>query len=218
MMNHIFAWLIIVSAVWGICQGRSGEVSSAILTSGGETVQLLITLTGAMAVWSGLMAIAEASGLTARIASLLRPVTRRLMPGLREGGEAEQYICLNIAANLLGLGNAATPPGLRAMNAIRRETCPRGTSASADMITFVVLNTASLQLIPTTLLVLRTDAGAAHPTEILPCVWLSSLAALTAGLTMSFILRSIGGNAPKRLSQQPPSRPQKKGVLPHGIF
>lgn len=191
MMNYIFGGLIIIAAVWGIVTGHSAEVATAVLESGGSTVKLLLTVAGAMAVWNGIMAIAEQSELTAHATKLLRPAVRRVMPHLQKGGEAEKYVCMNIVSNLLGLGNAATPLGLKAMQAMRREHGELHGQATSDMMTFVVLNTASLQLLPTTLSVIRTEAGSAAPMEILPCIWLTSLAALTAGLLMCAALRSM---------------------------
>lgn len=198
MMNYVFAGLIILAAVWSIYQGNPAATAQAILRSGGDTVQLLLTVAGAMSVWSGIMAVAEKAGLTEYATRLLRPAIRRLFPGLHKGGEAERYVCMNIVANLLGLGNAATPLGLRAMNAMRDEGLLIGGRAGAEMMTFVVLNTASLQLLPTTLLVLRTEAGAAEPMDILPCIWLSSLAALTAGLLMCTAFRTSAHTFQKR--------------------
>lgn len=189
MMNYLFGGLILIAAVWGICTGHSAEVATAILESGGSTVKLLLTVAGAMAVWNGIMAIAEQSELTTHATRLLRPAVRLIMPNLQKGGEAEKYVCMNIVSNLLGLGNAATPLGLKAMHAMHREHGELRGRATPDMITFVVLNTASLQLLPTTLSVIRTEAGSAAPMEILPCIWLTSIAALTAGLLMCFALR-----------------------------
>lgn len=193
MMNYVFAALVIIAAAWGLCTGNSADVATAILESGSSTVKLMLTVAGAMAVWSGIMAIAEKSELTAHATKLLRPAVRLMMPHLQKGGEAEKYVCMNIMSNLLGLGNAATPLGLKAMHAMSREHGNLRGQATPDMMTFVVLNTASLQLLPTTLLVIRTEAGSVNPMEILPCIWLTSIAALMAGLLMCFALQGISG-------------------------
>lgn len=191
MMNYLFAGLIVLAAVWGICTGHSADVASAVLESGGSTVKLMLSVAGAMTMWNGLMAIADKSELTRHVAVFLRPLLRLVMPGLSKNGRAEKFVCMNIVANLLGLGNAATPLGLRAMEEIRREQGLKNGAASREMMTFAVINTASLQLLPATVLVLRTEAGAANPMEILPCVWLTSAAALTAGLLMCAALRGF---------------------------
>lgn len=188
MMNRLFAVLVLVAVAWSLCTGRSAETAEAVLRSGSGAVELLLTVTGAMTVWSGVMAVAEASGLTRAATWLLRPVVRLLLPGLAKDGHAEQFVCMNIAANLLGLGNAATPLGLKAMRAMREEQRLQRGGASREMMTFVVLNTASLQLLPTTLMVLRSEAGSAAPMEILPCIWLSSLGALTVGMLLCMLL------------------------------
>ena len=111
------------------------------------------------------------------------------MPDLEKGSDAEKYVCMNISANILGLGNAATPPGIRAMKAMASQNrCPDG-RPSGEMVTFAVLNTASVQIIPATVMTLRSAAGSADPGGIMPCVWISSVCALTAGLLVCNVLR-----------------------------
>lgn len=193
MMNYVFAGLILFAAVWGVVTGHSDALASAILTGGSSAVTLILTVGGAMTLWSGIMAIAEKSGLTEYAAKLLRPLLGLLLPGMKKGGEAEKYVCMNVVSNLLGLGNAATPLGLKAMQAMRDEHGVLSGQASPDMMTFVVMNTASLQLLPTTLLTLRAEAGAADPMDIMPCVWVTSAAALTAGLLLCGALRGFTG-------------------------
>lgn len=189
MMNYLFAAMIILAAVWGIFTGRSAEISQSILQSGSSTVQLMLTITGAMSLWNGIMAIAERSELTSHAAVFLGPAVRRLMPDLDKGSEAERFVCMNIISNILGLGNAATPLGLKAMAAMKQKS--HGETATHDMITFAVINTASIQLVPTTLLIMRSQAGSSDPMCIMPCVWLTSIAALGAGLTTCFILKGV---------------------------
>ena len=188
MMNYIFAGLVIIAAIWGVCSGNSSEVATAVLESGSGTVNLMLTVVGAMSLWNGIMAIAEKSKLTEYATGLLRPVIRLIMPNLKKGGDAEKYVCMNVVSNLLGLGNAATPLGLKAMSAMSREHGDLRGRASPEMMTFVVINTASLQLLPTMLLTIRSEAGSSDPMGIIPCVWMTSVVALTAGLLMCFIL------------------------------
>ena len=189
MMNYIFAAMIIIAAVWGIVSGNSADVSSAMLESGISTARLMLTVAGGMTLWSGIMSIAEKSGLTDIIAGIIRPLLRIIMPGLEKGSDAEQYVCMNISANILGLGNAATPPGIKAMKAMASQNrCPDG-RPSGEMVTFAVLNTASVQIIPATVMTLRSAAGSADPGGIMPCVWISSVCALTAGLLVCNVLR-----------------------------
>jgi Uncharacterized membrane protein, required for spore maturation in B.subtilis. len=184
MMNKIFAVLVISAAVWAMASGSQADVAGAILQSGKNTVELMLTVTGTMALWSGILAIAEKSGLTDAAARALRPLLRLIMPGLKKGGDAEKFVCVNVVANILGLGNAATPPGIRAMKAMRSESQLPDGSPSREMVTFAVINTASIQLIPTTVMSLRGAAGSEDPAGILLSVWMTSLSALMAGLLM----------------------------------
>lgn len=187
-MNIVLAVLLIFSFVTAAFTGRMEELSSAALSGCGEAVTLAISLTGMLCLWSGLMEIARRCRLTEKLAVLFRPVTRFLFPTVRQGSAAMSAICMNLSANLLGLGNAATPLGLAAMRELQKEN-PDPATASTPMVTFVVLNTASLQLVPTTCAVLRQQAGSATPMEILPAVWLTGAVALAAALLAERLLR-----------------------------
>jgi Uncharacterized membrane protein, required for spore maturation in B.subtilis. len=182
MMNYIFAAMLMIAAIWGIFSGNGEAVSSAMLQSGISTAELMLTVTGGMVLWSGIMAIAEKSGLTDILAKFIRPLLRLIMPGLEKGSDAEKYVCMNISANILGLGNAATPPGLKAMRAMAEQHRHLNGRPDSEMVTFAVLNTASVQLIPATVMTLRSAAGSSDPGGIMPCIWITSLCALTAGL------------------------------------
>lgn len=187
-MNVILTVLLIFSLVTAAFTGRMEELSSAAISGCGEAVTLVISLTGMLCLWSGLMEIARRCRLTEKLAVLFRPVTRLLFPTVRQGSAAMSAICMNLSANLLGLGNAATPLGLAAMRELQKEN-PDPATASTPMVTFVVLNTASLQLVPTTCAVLRQQAGSAAPMEILPAMWLTGAAALAAALLAERLLR-----------------------------
>ena len=187
-MNVILTVLLIFSLVTAAFTGRMEELSSAAISGCGEAVTLAISLTGMLCLWSGLMEIARRCRLTEKLAVLFRPVTRLLFPTVRQGSAAMSAICMNLSANLLGLGNAATPLGLAAMRELQKEN-PDPATASTPMVTFVVLNTASLQLVPTTCAVLRQQAGSAAPMEILPAMWLTGAAALAAALLAERLLR-----------------------------
>ena len=192
MMNYFFAVIIITASIWGVASGNGDEVSSAMLQSGINSVELMMTVTGGMALWSGIMAIAEKSGLTDAIAVVIRPLLRLIMPGLEKGSDAEKYVCMNISANILGLGNAATPPGLKAMREMAKHNRRLNGNPSNEMVTFAVLNTASVQLIPATVMTLRSASGSSDPGGILPCVWITSICALTAGLLTCRALQMTG--------------------------
>ena len=188
MMNAVLVGMLIFSVVSAAFGGNMEALSAATLSGCGEAVTLVISLTGMLCLWCGLMKIAQQCRLTEAVARLFRPLTRLLFPELPAGSPALQAICMNLSANLLGLGNAATPLGLAAMQELQKLNRQKDTASNA-MVTFVVLNTASLQLIPTTCAVLRQQAGSAAPMEILPAVWLSSVASAAAALTLARLLR-----------------------------
>lgn len=153
-----------------------GEMSSAMLAKSGEAVELVISLCGIICFWSGMMRVAERAGLVKKLAGLLSPIVGFLFKGIEKGGKAAGLITLNLAANILGLGNASTPLGIAAMKAIADEDKNFSKDAAGDdMIMLAVLNTASLQIIPTTAAALRAANGAEKPFDILPCVWIVSV-------------------------------------------
>lgn len=187
-----------LALVFGLLNGRAAEMSSAVLDKAAEAVTLVISLVGIMCLWCGIMRVAEKAGLVRWIAKLLSPLLSFLFKGLDKGGRAAELIALNITANVLGLGNASTPLGISAMQALAQEEQAKG-AATDNMIMLTVLNTASLQIIPTTAAALRAAFGAAQPMEILPCVWIVSVyaAAITvaAAKIMGLISRRRRKNA-----------------------
>ena len=187
MLDFIWGGMMLVSVIFGICSGRQAQITEAVFSGSGAAVTLCISLLGTICLWSGLMRIAEKSGITKAISFVLKPVIRLLFPGLQSGGKAAQYICMNVSANLLGLGNAATPFGLEAMKQLQADN-PDKTTASNHMITFVVMNTASVQLIPTTIAMLRSKYGSTSPMDIIPAVWAASLCSLLVGVTIARLL------------------------------
>ena len=186
MLNKIWAGMIFISIFCAVCTGRISELSQAILSGAGDAVELVISMLGMMCAWTGLMKIADAGGVTALLSRVLSPVLRLLFPDCPLEGPASKAICMNITANLLGLGNAATPMGLAAMRELKKNN-PTDT-ADRSMVMFVVLNTASLQLIPTFLGTLRAQYGSSSPFDIMPAMWIASAASLVVGLTMAKVL------------------------------
>jgi spore maturation protein A len=140
-----------------------------------------------MCLWNGIMKIADAGGLTKALAKILSPITKKLFPDVKPGSEGMKAICMNIAANFLGLGNAATPFGLKAMKEMSDNSLEKKT-ATDSMATFIVINTASIQLIPTTIAVIRLKYGSAAPFDILPCVWISSIITLLCGILFAKLM------------------------------
>ena len=195
MMNVIFAGIILFSFVFSALTGRMPQLSEAAMGQAGEAVTLVLSLTGMLCLWSGLMKIAQESGLTELLSRLLSPVTKRLFKGLRPNGEAVNAITMNLIANFLGLGNAATPLGIRAMCEMAKEQRADG-AATNDMAMFVVVNTASIQLIPATTAMLRMQAGSAAPLDILPATWIASVGSVAAGIVMAGLLASLWRKRP----------------------
>jgi len=188
MMNKIFTFMLLCGIASGAVLGRMDQVSSALLGQCQKAVELSLSLMGSFCLWGGLMAVAQKAGLTKLLAAAFSPVLSRLFKELKADGAAMGAISLNLSANLLGLGNAATPLGIAAMKEMKREQ-RSGDKATDCMALFVVMNTASLQLIPTTTAVLRAAAGSAAPLDILPAVWAASAVSLAVGITAAKLLQ-----------------------------
>lgn len=176
MLNSIWFGMIALSVVCALMTGRLGELSSAVMDGAQTAVELSIFLLGSMCAWLGFLKIAEESGLSRRLARALSPIIGRLFPEYREDEEIQGKISMNLSANLLGLGNAATPLGLAAMKSMAEKNTTD--SPTKGMILFVVMNTASLQLIPVNMAAMRANCGSAAPFSILPQVWITSAASL----------------------------------------
>ena len=174
-MQVILIVLPVVSMIAAAAGGKMGELSAAVLGKSSEAVELVISLCGVLCFWSGIMNVARKAGLVEKLSRALSPVVGALFRGVKRGGRAAGLITLNLATNILGLGNASTPFGIAAMKAIAEENAGFSDAATDDMIMLAVLNTASLQLIPTTAAALRAANGSAKPFEILPCVWIVSI-------------------------------------------
>lgn len=189
-MAYIFTAMLVLSVVFGVYNGRMEEVSAAAIGGAGEAVNLCISLLGVVCLWSGVLEIMERSGLSEKVAALFRPFLRRLFPDAARDDITMSAISANISANLLGIGNAATPLGIQAAKRMARG-CD-GT-ASDSLCRFIVLNTASIQLIPATIAGVRAACGAKQPFDILPAVWFSSILSVAAGLIAARIFQSIWG-------------------------
>lgn len=184
LLNVVFIILILFSVISAVITGNTEKFTEAVLNEPVNAVELCIYLCGGMCFWGGLMRVADKSGVTERIASVLSLLIGWLFKGLDKKGKAFRAICMNLTANLMGLGNAATPVGIEAMKAIAEEENAQG-EATPSMVTFTVMNTASLTLIPSTAISLRMKYGSADPMEIIPGVWAVSAAALAAALIIA---------------------------------
>lgn len=191
MINYIWFGMIALSVVCAAVNGKLPELSAAVMDGASDAVELSIFLLGSMCAWLGFLKIAEQSGLTRLLAEGLSPVIDRLFPDYRDDDELKGKICMNLSANLLGLGNAATPLGLSAMRAMAEKS--PGEGPSRGMVLFVVINTASLQLLPVNMAAMRASCGSAAPFGILPEIWVSSLGALLTAVTVCKLLERGSG-------------------------
>lgn len=176
MLNFIWAGFILTAIVTSFFTGKIEAVSSAALSGAMEGVNLCFEMAGVMCFWTGLMAVAEKSGLIRIFAKILRPVTRFLFPDIKKDSPAMDSIVMNISANMLGMSNAATPLGLRAMSEL--DKLQNRKKASNAMCMFAIINTASVQILPSTVIALRAAAGSAAPSEIIVPVWIVSVISL----------------------------------------
>ncbi len=189
MMNYIWLILIVFSFFCAAASGNMSALSGAVISGGTEAVTLAIKLLGMICFWNGLMAIAEKSGLTKLLCRLLSPFLKILFPKLRDE-TAKDAIAMNITANLLGLGNAATPFGLKAMERLNKSN-PNPFEATDNMVRFVVINSAALHLVPTTVALLRQDYGSKTPMDILLPSLVTSVLALLTGILMTGLLKKV---------------------------
>lgn len=178
-MTVVWTGMVAVSVLCGLATGRGAEVAAAAIEGAGAAVELCLSIAGMMCLWSGVMEVMRRSGLAEGLTRLLRPVLRRLFPGCAGDRETMDSVAANVSANLLGLGNAATPLGLQAAQRMGRNC---GGRASDELCMLVVCNTASIQLIPTTVATVRAAAGSAAPFDILPAVWLASALSVGVGI------------------------------------
>lgn len=192
MLGTIWLLLLLLGVGAAAASGRVGDVSGAAARAASEAVETTIALAGVMALWTGLMRIAERAGLAQALARLLRPLVRRLFPELPPDHPALGPMVMNVSANLLGLGSAATPFGLKAMQELARECREEGTATPA-MITFLTLNTASFTLVPGTMIAMRAAAGAQVPADVLLPTLVASLGAGAVGLLVNAALRARQG-------------------------
>lgn len=188
-MTWVWTGMVVLSLLFGLATGRLDAVAAAALEGAGSAVELSIAMAGTLCLWSGVMEILNVCGLSAGLARAFRPLLLRLLPRASRDPETLAAVSANVSANLLGLGNAATPLGIQAA---RRMAQGCDGIASDELCLLVVLNTASIQLLPATIASLRAAAGSQTPFDILPAVWLSSAASVAAGLAAARLLSRRG--------------------------
>lgn len=192
MLNYLWGFMILIGIAYGAVHGRMPEVTNAILDSSREAVSLCIAMIGIMSVWVGLMEIAKSSGLIQSATRKIQPLIHFLFPNIPNDHPAREYITTNVIANILGLGWAATPAGLKAMEALAKLEEERGNkeylehkknrTASREMCTFLVINISSLQLIPVNIIAYRAQYGSVNPADIVLPAIISTLISTIAGV------------------------------------
>ncbi|MBC5729584.1 spore maturation protein A [Pseudoflavonifractor sp. DSM 107456] len=184
-MSVIWSGMVGCAVFCGLLTGRGPQVAAAAMEGAAAAVELCLSMAGVLCLWMGVMEVMRRSGLSQGLSRLLRPLLKRLYPDFARDREVMDSISANVSANLLGLGNAATPLGIQAARRMSRRT-PGVASDSLCML--VVCNTASIQLIPTTVASVRAAAGCAAPFDILPAVWLASALSVTVGILAAKVM------------------------------
>ena len=191
-MTIIWTGMVCISVLCGLATGQGAQVAAAAVEGANSAVELCLSIGGMLCLWTGVMEVMRRSGVADRIAGLLQPVLGFLYPSLRGEREILDSIAANVSANLLGLGNAATPFGLEAARKMSRKSPG---VASDPLCMLVVCNTASIQLIPTTVAAVRAGAGSAAPFDILPAVWLASGLSVGVGIAACKLCAGIWGRS-----------------------
>lgn len=187
MLNIIWPIFIIISFIYAILNGRVTEVNNSIFESTKSAVELSISLLGTICLWNGIMQIASKTSIVKHLSKLLSPIMKRLFPDIDEGEKVHEEITMNMIANIMGLGNAATPLGLKAMKSMQKKNNDKN-RLSNSMAMFIVLNTASIQLIPTTVIAIRSSLGSSNPTAMIVPVWIATICAAIAAITSAKLL------------------------------
>ncbi len=187
MLNYLWGFMIVLGVIIGGITGKIDLVSGAAIDSTKEAVTLCITMLGVMSLWTGLMQVAKAAGIIEMLTRKLRPIIRFLFPKLPEDHVVNEYIASNMIANLLGLGWAATPMGLKAMNELR-ELNGNSEKASTEMCTFLIINISSLQLIPVNIIAYRSQYGSVKPTQILVMAIIATLFSTMVGAVFARVM------------------------------
>lgn len=187
-MNRIWSAIIIIAIFYALITGRVEVMSASILAIGSENLKLFLTILATTTFWTGIMFVLKDAGVIDFISDGLAPIMRLLFPKLKDK-EATNYICMNIAANIFGLGYAATPSGLKAIRRLKELSTFPDDTASNEMITFLILNTAGVTLLPTTVIAIRQSLGSKNPSDFILVTMVATIATSIIGLTIERLLR-----------------------------
>ena len=190
MVSYIWFFLIIIGVVYSFLTGNIGNINESILTNGNEALELMLSIFPVIVLWSGIMKIAEDAGMLKQFAAFLEPILSRLFPSVPKDNPSLGYIASNIAANILGLGSAATPFGLKAMKSLQELNDNKDT-ASHSMITFLLLNTSGLTLVPTTVISIRMLYKSINPTSIITSTILATLISTISAIILDKIFYKV---------------------------
>ena len=187
MLNVIWPIFIVISFIYGIFSGNVQNINNSIFESAADAVNLTITFFGTICLWNGIIQIAMKTTLIHKLTKLLSPLIKFLFPDIKKENSVYKEISMNMIANFLGLGNAATPLGLKAMKSMQKDNTKKNTLTDS-MAMFIIINTASMQLIPTTVIAIRSSLNSSNPTKILIPVWIATISAAIAGVVSAKIL------------------------------
>lgn len=187
MLNKIWPFFIIISFIYAIYSGNIFNINNAIFESTDKTVELCLTMFGTLCLWNGIMKIAVKTSLIEKLTKFLKPVISFIFPEIKNDKKISKEISMNIIANILGLGNASTPLGLKAMDSMQKINKDKS-KPSNSMAMFILINTASLQIIPTTVISIRSSLESQNPTKIIFAVWIASIAAFTTAIIAGKLL------------------------------
>lgn len=191
MLNKLWPILLIVSIIYAMLCGKIMELNNSIFESAGSAVELTISLFGTLCFWNGIMQIALKSSLVDTICKILNPLIKLLFPKITKGSKVHKEISMNIIANMLGLGNAATPLGLKAMESMQKDN-PKKDRLTDEMVMFIIINTASIQIIPTTVIAIRNSLGSEEASKIILPVWIVTICAALGAIVVGKIIIKIG--------------------------
>lgn len=190
MLNIIWPIFILISFIYAILNGNIENINNSIFESASNAVQLSITFFGTICLWNGIMKIAQTTTFVEKLSNLLKPLINFLFPDIKKNQKAKEEISMNMIANFLGLGNAATPLGLKAMKTLQKENEKKDTITNS-MAMFIVINTASMQLIPTTVIAIRSSLNSNNPSQIIFPIWIATICAAMAAIISTKIFINI---------------------------
>jgi len=193
MLNILWPIFIIISIIFAIFSGNIDKINSSIFDSTQSAIDLTLTLLGATCLWSGIMEIASKTEIIKKLSKILNKIIKKFFYDLNSESKSYNNIIMNIIANILGLGNAATPLGLKAMSELQKENNDKE-RLSDNMMMLIVLNTASLQIIPTTVIAVRSSLGSNNPTQIIVPVWIATIGAAIVGISVAKIIIRVTRN------------------------